>query len=102
MENNFLQFISDLRAAVSRTDDLRPAFTLEDSRQVLESIKEIAFQVSEEIERCFPNQIISDEEKEAVLGLEELLRRLRGEEKIRLAALIQFDAMSGASANAAI
>jgi hypothetical protein len=92
--NNFVEFIAELKDFVLRVDDLKSEFTPEDSSLVLESVKGIAQAVHTEIERVFPNQVMDADSLAAVLDLETLLRRIKGEEVIRLQALEKFAQMT--------
>jgi hypothetical protein len=94
MENDFLKFISDVRASVLHGAELSPAYSTSDSELVLSCIPQIAQLVLNEMARVAVDRDLTVEERDVVLDLERILRRLRSEENIRLDALKKFDAMS--------
>lgn len=94
---SFLEFISALREGLLHTDSLEEKFTVEDCRQILDSLKRIAAAVLHEIQQVFPNQQMPDAECAAVLDLMAIQDRLRAEANLRLEAIKQFDAMTATS-----
>jgi len=98
VREEFLDFIAGVKHAVLHTYDLPKSFEVENSEQVLSAIASIAASVLTEME--YVRQTRGDltvGEADAVLDLEKVLRRLRGEEKINLAALQKFNAMTSGS-----
>ena len=93
MENQeFISFVNDLHKNVLHVDTLQSPFTTEDSGLVLRSISGIAHEVHKEIKRVFgASKSMSDAELAAYLKLESTLIRLRAQERLRLAAIQDFE-----------
>ena len=94
----FLDFISELKASVSHVDTLPTTLTSEDTYLTLKGIAGIGAAVRDAIDLYFPDKNMDDDSCAAVVELEGILLRLRGEARVRLAAIQEFEKMThGAS-----
>jgi hypothetical protein len=99
MESNqeFMSFIAELKANVLHVDQMPTCAEKADIDLVLRSIANIGAIVRDEIERVFPDKNMGDDECAAVVELEGILLRLRGQAKIRLAAIEEFERMTASA-----
>lgn len=99
MNTEFIEFVNELKTHVSHVDDMPTCAEREDTDVCLHSIAAIGGIVRDEIERVFPDKNMDDDSCAAVVELEGILLRLRGQAKIRLAAIEQFEQMTQGVAN---
>jgi hypothetical protein len=95
----FVAFCNELKVAIQHGDTF-PAADITDSELVLSKVKEIAHIVLLEIRREFPNKIMNEEERDAVLAVEKALLATRGLELVRIESFKNFEDMTqGVSVN---
>jgi hypothetical protein len=83
MNTEFIEFVNELKTNVLHVDDMPVCAEKADTDLVLRSIANIGGIVRDEIERVFPDKNMDDDSCAAVIELESILLRLRGQAKVR-------------------